>query len=151
MKRIMFVCHGNICRSPMAEFLFKKLLKEKGLSEKYIVASSATSSEEEGNSVYPPVRRILMREGIDPKCKISTVLCRSDYARYDMFVCMDSYNIRNIMRIFGADPDGKVWRLLDFTAEGGDVSDPYYSGDFERTFSDISRGISALAEFTESH
>ena len=149
MKKIMFVCHGNICRSPMAEFLFRKMLYERELDSRYEVASSATSSEEEGNPPYPPVKRILEREGISVKGKIATPLSRSDYGKYDMFIGMDSYNVRNMLRIFGDDPEGKITKLLDFTEEKGDVSDPYYSGGFERTFLDIKRGLVSLLDFLE--
>lgn len=144
MKKIMFVCHGNICRSPAAEFLFRKMLKERELSEEYAVCSSATSHEEEGNPVYPPMARLLSKEGVSVKGKYATPLCRSDYGRYDMFICMDSYNVRNLLRIFGDDPENKISKLMDYTKDGGDVRDPYYSGDFEGTFSDIKRGLNAL-------
>ena len=144
MKKIMFVCHGNICRSPMAEFLFRDKIEKIGLSEELTVSSSGTSSEEEGNPVYPPVRRILAKEGIDCSGKYASVLTRSDYERYDMFIAMDSYNQRNIMRIFGSDPEGKVSKILDFTEEGGDVADPYYYGNYDKTYADICRGIEGL-------
>ena len=147
----MFVCHGNICRSPMAELLFKDMLKGAGLESEYTVASSATSHEEEGNAVYPPVRALLSSYGISAKGKYATVLTRSDYAKYDMFIAMDSYNVRNVFRIFGDDPEGKVVKLLDFTEKGGDVRDPYYSGDFNGAYADISEGLKALlCKLTES-
>ena len=149
-KKIMFVCHGNICRSLMPEFLFKKLIDEKGLSENYEVRSSATSHEEEGNPVYPPVRRILEREGISVKGKVATPLSRSDYSKYDMFIGMDSYNLRNMQRIFGDDPNGKISRLLDFSPLKRDVADPYYSGDFGATVADIKLGVYHLLEKLET-
>jgi protein-tyrosine phosphatase len=133
----------------MAEFLFKKMLSDKGLSDKFEVFSSATSHEEEGNPVYPPVRRILEKEGISVKGKYATPLCRADYSKYDLFVGMDSYNVRNMIRIFGADPEGKITKLLDFTNADSDVKDPYYSGGFEETFSQIKTGLAALLSYLE--
>ena len=108
MKRIMFVCHGNICRSPLAEFLFREMVKEKGLESEIFVDSSAVSAEEEGNPVYPPIRKILAERGISTAGKYAKTLMRRDYPLYDLFVAMDSSNIRNIGRIFGNDPDKKV-------------------------------------------
>lgn len=155
MKRIMFVCHGNICRSPMAEFIFKKMLAEKGLSEGFVVASSATSTEEiwgdVGNPVYPPAKKELLKHGISCEGKRAVQLKKSDYNKYDLFVAMDSMNVRNIMRIFGSDKDSKVSKLLDYTYEKGDVADPWYTGRFEVTYSDIERGCKALLkELTEN-
>lgn len=155
MKRIMFVCHGNICRSPMAEFIFKKMLAEKGLSEGFVVASSATSTEEiwgdVGNPVYPPAKKELLKHGISCEGKRAVQLKKSDYNKYDLFVAMDSMNVRNIMCIFGSDKDSKVSKLLDHTDEKGDVADPWYTGRFEVTYSDIERGCKALLkELTEN-
>ncbi|MBQ1996523.1 MAG: low molecular weight phosphotyrosine protein phosphatase [Clostridia bacterium] len=155
MKKIMFVCHGNICRSPMAEFIFKKMLAEKGLSEGFVVASSATSTEEiwgdVGNPVYPPAKKELLKHGISCEGKRAVQLKKSDYNKYDLFVAMDSMNVRNIMRIFGSDKDSKVSKLLDHTDEKGDVADPWYTGRFEVTYSDIERGCKALLkELTEN-
>ena len=149
MKRIMFVCHGNICRSPMAEFVFRKMVRDGGLSEKYEVASSATSTEEIGNPVYPPARALLKAHGIDPLGKRAVQLTRADYEKYDLFVGMDSANVRNMHRTFGSDPEGKVTKLLDF-ALGGDVADPWYTGDFETTYKDVLRGCKALLEKLEN-
>ncbi len=151
--KIMFVCHGNICRSPMAEFIFKKMLKEKGISEKYEVSSSATSSEEIwngiGNPVYPPAKEELLSHGISCEGKRAVQLKKEDYEKYDMFVAMDSFNIRNIMRIFGADIDGKVFKLMNFTNRGGDVADPWYTGNFEITYNDIYEGCVSLLDYLE--
>ena len=148
MKRIMFVCHGNICRSPMAEFIFKKMLAEKGLSEGFVVASSATSTEEiwgdVGNPVYPPAKKELLKHGISCEGKRAVQLKKSDYDKYDYFIAMDSMNVRNIMRIFGSDKDGKVSRLLDHTDEKRDVADPWYTDRFDVTYSDIEKGCRAL-------
>lgn len=148
MKKIMFVCHGNICRSPMAEFIFKKMLSEKGISENFVVASSATSTEEiwgdRGNPVYPPAKKELLKHGITCDGKRAVQLKKSDYDKYDYFIAMDSMNVRNIMRIFGSDKDGKVSRLLDHTDEKRDVADPWYTGKFDVTYSDIEKGCRAL-------
>ena len=149
MIRIMFVCHGNICRSPMAEFVFRDLLEQRGIADRFLVSSSATSTEEIGNPVYPPARRELLRHGIDPSGKTAVHLSRRDYEKYDMFVGMDSANVRNMNRIFGDDPDGKIVKLLDFDG-GGDVADPWYTGNFSITYSDVLRGCEALlAELIE--
>ena len=144
----MFVCHGNICRSPMAEFIFKRLLLEKGLSSEFTVASSATSTEEiwgnVGNPVYPPAREELLKHGISCEGKRAVQLKRSDYEKYDLFIAMDRQNIRNIQRIFPADPENKVKKLMDYTSRGGDVADPWYTGNFEVTYRDIYEGCAAL-------
>jgi len=146
--RIMFVCHGNICRSPMAEFIFKKLVAEKGMSDNFVVASSATSTEEiwngVGNPVYPPAKAILAKHGISCEGKRAVQLKKSDYEKYDIFIGMDSANIRNMNRIFGGDPDGKVYKLMSFTGSGADVSDPWYSRDFDTAYNDIMTGCNAL-------
>ncbi|MBR5144064.1 MAG: low molecular weight phosphotyrosine protein phosphatase [Clostridia bacterium] len=144
MKRIMFVCHGNICRSPMAEFVFLDMLKKRGLSHSVTVMSSATSTEEIGNDIHYGTKRILDKYGISYHRREATQLSRSDYAKYDLFVGMDSYNIRNMLRIFGSDPDDKVIKLLDLTDRGGDVADPWYTGNFEITYRDITEGCDAL-------
>lgn len=143
MKRIMFVCHGNICRSPMAEFIFKKMLCEEGIDA--LVASSATSTEEIwngiGNPVYPPAREELKKHGISCSGKRAVQLTRADRDKYDMFICMDENNLRNAKRILG--DDGKLHKLLDF-ANGGNVADPWYSGDFSTAYRDIEEGCRAL-------
>ena len=139
--RIMFVCHGNICRSPMAEFIMKRMVAEKGISDKVYIASSATSTEEIGNPVYPPARRELEKHGISCVGKYAVQVTRADYDKYDKFICMDSNNIRNIMRIFGKEPENKVSMLLT-----RDVSDPWWSGDFETAYNDIYEGCIKLME-----
>ena len=150
MKRIMFVCHGNICRSPMAEFIFKDLIKKQGIESDFTVASSATSTEEIyggiGNPVYPPAKAELLRHGITCEGKRAVQLKKSDYDKYDLFLAMDSMNIRNIGRIFDADPLGKVHRLMDFTPRRGDVADPWYSGKFDTAYKDIYEGCVCLLE-----
>ena len=146
--RIMFVCHGNICRSPMAEFILKKMIAEAGMSDRITVASSATSTEEiyagVGNPVYPPARDELQKHGISCNGKRAVQLQKSDYDRYDLFVGMDSANIRNMQRIFGGDPQGKIRKLMDYIDRGGDVADPWYSGRFDTAYRDISEGCRQL-------
>ncbi len=145
--RIMFVCHGNICRSPMGEFIFRDLAEKAGVGDKISVASSATSTEEiwngKGNPVYPPARQELARHGLSCDGKRAVQLKKSDYEAYDLFLCMDGKNLRNALRIFGSDPKGKVRRLLDY-AGGGDVADPWYSDRFDVAYADILRGCEAL-------
>ncbi len=151
MTKIMFVCHGNICRSPMAEFIFRKMLTENGLSSEVTVLSSATSTEEIwngiGNPVYPPARAELLKHGITCEGKRAVQLKKSDYNEFDMFICMDSNNVRNAMRILGSDPDGKIYKMMDFTSQKGDVADPWYTGRFEVTYNDIYDGCTGLLEF----
>ena len=144
MKKIMFVCHGNICRSPMAEFVFLDMIKKHGLSDKVTAFSSATSTEELGNDIHYGTKRILDKYGIPYRHREATQLSYSDYGRYDLFVGMDSANIRNMHRIFGADPEGKVVKLLDLTDRHGDVADPWYTGNFEATYRDVCEGCEAL-------
>ncbi len=153
MIKIMFVCHGNICRSPMAEFIFKRMLEEKALSENFYVASSATSTEEIwgglGNPMYSPAKAELKKHGISCDGKRAVQLRRSDYDKYDLFIGMDSANIRNMTRILGSDPDGKIRKLMDYTARPGDVADPWYSDRFDITYRDIYEGCEALLETLE--
>ncbi len=145
MKKVMFVCHGNICRSPMAEFVFKDLVKKQGRADEFYIESSATSSEELGNPVYPPARRELLKHGIDPAGKFAKRVNHSDYEKFDLFICMDKNNYRNLLRIFGSDKDGKVKMLMDWVG-GGEVADPWYTGNFEITYNDILKAITALFE-----
>lgn len=153
--RIMFVCHGNICRSPMAEYIFKDMLQKKNLYSKYIVSSCATSTEEiwkgQGNPVYPPAKAELARHGIDCTGKRAVQLQKDDYGKYDIFIGMDNNNIRNIHKIFGCDPQNKVCKLMDFTGRGGDVADPWYSNRFDVAYKDIYDGCAALFEYLEKN
>ena len=144
--KILFVCHGNICRSPMAEFVFKKMTEDAGISDKFEVESRATSAEELGNPVYPPARAELLRHGIGCDGKLAVQLVRADYEKYDLLVGMDSANICNMHRLFGGDPDGKIKKLMDYSSRGGDVDDPWYSGQFEVTYRDIYEGCEAMLE-----
>ena len=140
----MFVCHGNICRSPMAEFVMKKLVSDAGRSDEFLIASSATSTEELGNPVYPPARSELAKHGIGCAGKTAVQLRKSDYGKYNLFIGMDTANIRNMNRIFGSDPDGKIYKLLTFAGRGDDVSAPWYSRDFGKAYADIEEGCRGL-------
>ena len=144
--KILFVCHGNICRSPMAEFVMKEMVKNAGLQERIYVESAATSTEELGNPVYPPARRILAQHGIDCKNKTARQITRADYDNFDYIVAMDEYNIRNMRRFFGNDPENKVSLLLSWANENREVADPWYTGDFEATWCDVNLGCKALLE-----
>lgn len=146
MIRILFVCHGNICRSPMAEFVLKDMVKKAGLSSGFHIESAAVSAEELGNPVYPPARRELAAHGISCQGKTARLMTRADYDRFDLLVCMDSANLRRMERICGGDPQGKMSRLLDHTAYPGDVADPWYTGDFSATWRDVLSGCTALLE-----
>lgn len=151
MKRIMFVCHGNICRSPMAEFIMKKLVREAGLQDNFFISSCATSTEEiwngRGNPVYPPAKAELKKHGISCEGKYAVQLKKGDYENYDLFIGMDSANIRNMRKILDNGRDGKIYKLLTFADRSDDVADPWYSGDFEKTYDDIYSGCTALLEY----
>ena len=144
MTRILFVCHGNICRSPMAEFVMKDLVSKAGLADSYYIESAATSTEEIGNAVYPPARRKLSEHGISCEGKRSRQLRRSDYDRFDLLIGMDGWNIRNMLRICDGDSDGKIHKLMDFTSRPGDVADPWYTGDFDATWRDVLEGCQGI-------
>ncbi len=150
MKKIMFVCHGNICRSPMAEFIFRDMVKRKHLEDKFSVSSCATSTEEIwsdiGNPVYPPAKAELAKHGLSCEGKRAVQLKKSDYGKYDLFIGMDSMNIRNMYRILGTDPECKIRKLMEFTDRGGDVADPWYSGRFDVAYRDIHDGCEALLD-----
>lgn len=144
MIKIMFICHGNICRSPMAEFVMRKMINEESLGNLVSVSSSATSREEiwgdVGNPVYPAAARELARYGIDCKGKRAVQLKAEDYDKYDIFIAMDDKNIRNAYRIFSSDPEKKLYKLMNFTSRGGDVADPWYTDRFDIAYSDIREG-----------
>ena len=148
MIRIMFVCHGNICRSPMAEFIFKDLIKKQGIDNDFFVSSSATSTEEiymgVGNPVYPPAKAELLKHGIKSDGKRAVQLKYDDYDKYDLFVGMDSANIRNMHKILQGDKLGKIRKLLSYAGEDRDVSDPWYSDRFDIAYNDILKGCQAL-------
>ena len=144
MTRILFVCHGNICRSPMAEFVMKDMVSKRGLGAAYEIASAATSQEEIGNPVYPPAARKLAENGIACSGHHARQMTKGDYAHYDHIVCMDRRNVRNAMRITGGDPENKISLLLD----NREVADPWYTGNFDDTWNDVVEGCSALIENT---
>lgn len=146
MKKILFVCHGNICRSPMAEFVFKDMVEKAGLGDKFLIASAATSNEEIGNPVYPPVKALLNKRGISCEGKRAIRVTKGDYDYYDYIICMDNNNIRNLYRIIGTDPLKKVTRLMDWTDSPADVADPWWTDDFLATERDIYKGCAALLE-----
>ena len=146
MVKILFVCHGNICRSPMAEFCMKNLVSLSGRAGEFEIASAATSTEELGNSVYPPARRLLERKGIDCSGKRARQITAKDYEVYDLIIGMDNANMRNMTRFWQNDPEGKLRMLLEYTSAPGEVADPWYSGDFEQTWRDVSAGCKGLLE-----
>lgn len=144
MKHILFVCQGNICRSPMAEFLMKKMARTENVSEWFDIASAATSNEEEGNPVYPLARRELAQHGIGCVGKTARRLSPDDYERYDMILCMESSILDDTLAILGSDPEGKVTRLLDHTDQPRDIADPWYTRDFRAAWNDIHYGVQAI-------
>ena len=146
VKRILFVCHGNICRSPMAEFVMKALAEQAGRAAEFEIASAATSREELGNPVYPPARRKLAEHGISCAGKTARQLTKADYDRYDLLIGMDGANLQNMRRICGGDPAGKLRLLLDGAPRPRDVADPWYTGDFEATWQDVLEGCTLLLQ-----
>ena len=147
MKRILFVCHGNICRSPMAEYVLKDMVRKRGIEDRFVIDSAATSREEIGNPVYPPARRKLAEKGVPCGGHRAWQMTKRDYDDFDMIICMDYNNIRNIKRITGGDPDSKISMLLDYTDRAGDeVDDPWYTGNFDATWRDVVDGCEGLLE-----
>lgn len=144
MIKVLFVCHGNICRSPMAEFLLKDMIKKEGLADRFVIASAGTSREEIGNPVHQGTRKKLAQDHISAADKYAVQLTKEDYEKYDLILGMDRANISNILRIIGSDPQEKVHRLLDFTELPRDIADPWYTGDFEITYAEIKAGCAAL-------
>ena len=155
MIKILFICHGNICRSPMSEFVLKDMVEQRGLTEQFEIASAATSTEEIwngiGNPVYPPEREELARHGISCKGKRAVQLTVSDYDHYDYLIGMDGANIRNMLRIFGGDPEGKVAKLLSYAGSERDISDPWYTGEFGTTYDDVLEGCTAFLEYLQQN
>lgn len=148
MPKIMFVCHGNICRSPMAEFLFKDMVAKKGIADDFIIASSATSREEIGNPVHWGTKNKLAQYGIGVAGKYARQLTVKDYNDYDYIIAMDSNNLRNINRIIGSDSMGKVSLLLDYAGrKGQSIADPWYTGDFDLTYDDIRAGLDSFLKY----
>ncbi|MBQ3276133.1 MAG: low molecular weight phosphotyrosine protein phosphatase [Oscillospiraceae bacterium] len=149
MVRILFVCHGNICRSPMGACVFADMARRRGLSDKYDVDSAATSLEEIGNGMYPPAERKLREKDVPRIPHRAVRMTPADYKKYDLLIGMDSANIRNMARIAGGDPEGKIRRLLDYTGRPRDVADPWYTDDFETAYRDIQEGCAALLDALE--
>lgn len=151
MIKVLFVCHGNICRSPMAEFIFKDMVKKCGVEDLFYIKSAATSTEEiwgdRGNPVYPPAKKELAKHGISCDGKYAVQIKKEDYKKYDYIIGMDSANIRNMERICGGDPEKKMYRLLSFASINRDVADPWYTGDFKTTYYDVCLGCSAFLEY----
>lgn len=147
ITRILMVCHGNICRSPMAEFVMKDMIEKKHLKKSFFVASAATSSEEIGNQVHEGTRNILRRYDIPFEGRSAARLQKKDYEFYDYLIGMDERNIFNMMRMLGGDPEGKVRRLLDFSDNPRDIEDPWYTGDFDATYADVFKGCEALLHY----
>lgn len=145
--RILMVCLGNICRSPMAEFVMKDMIEKEHLGNRLYVASAATSTEEIGNPVHPGTRKKLREYGISTDGKYAVQLSRKDYDKYDYLIGMEQRNVTNMLRILGGDPEGKVRRLLDFSCDPRDIADPWYTGDFNRTYDDVYEGCKALLTY----
>lgn len=155
MIKVLFVCHGNICRSPMAEFILKDMVQQKGIEEQFLIRSAATSTEEIwngiGNPIYPPAREILRKHGISCEGKRAVQVTKKDYGKYDYILGMDQRNIRNMLRIFGGDPEGKIRLLLEMTGRSGDIADPWYTGDFQLTYLDIEEGCKGFLQYLEEN
>ena len=149
MIKILFICHGNICRSPMAEFIFRDMVEKRGLGDEFFVASAATSREEIGNPVYPPAKHKLKEHGIDPSGRTARQMMARDYKDYDYLLAAERYNIRNMERITGGDPEHKIFRLLDFSDRPRDIADPWYTGDFDEAWDDIEEGCRAFLGWLE--
>ena len=154
MIKVLFICHGNICRSPMAEFILKDMVKKRGMEDQFYIESCATSTEEiwngVGNPVYPPAKRELAKHGISCDGKRARQVTKADYDKFDYLICMDNNNMRNIKWIIPSDPQNKISKLMNFAGSDADVADPWYTGDFEITYKDIVRGCEGLIEFLES-
>lgn len=153
MIRVLFVCLGNICRSPMAEFIMKSIISERSLSDRFYIASAATSTEEiwngVGNPVYPPAKRELAKHGISCEGKRAVQITKADYGKYDYILGMEERNIRNILRIVGKDPEHKVKLLLDYSDHPRDIADPWYTGNFESTYRDVVEGCEGFLSYLE--
>lgn len=151
MIKVLFICHGNICRSPMAEFVMKHITRNAHLEDKIYISSAATSTEELGNDMHCGTRQKLKQMGIPFEKRAARQVTKADYTEYDYLIVMDENNLRNLKRIVGPDCDKKIHMLLDFTSERGlSIADPWYTGDFDETYSDISKGCAGLLEYLRS-
>lgn len=146
MVKLLFVCHGNICRSPMAEYVMRDIVIERGLQDAFRIESAATSTEEIGNPVHRGTRRILESRGIDCSGKRARQITAEDYRTFDLLIGMDEENVRRMRGRFGGDPDGKIAKLLSFAGSSRDIADPWYTADFEATYRDVKRGCEALCD-----
>lgn len=155
MIKILFVCHGNICRSPMAEFIFKDIINKNRVEDKFYISSAATSSEEiicgKGNPVYPPAAEELRKHGISCNGKRAILLKSDDYEKYDMLIGMDSHNIRNMISLFQNENNDKIYKLMQFSNKNTDISDPWYSGNFDATYKDIYEGCIGLYNYCKKN
>lgn len=151
MIKILFICHGNICRSTMAEYVMKHLVKQSGIESDFFIDSAGTSNEEHGNPVHRGTQKKLRKEGIPCGNHRARKMCREEYAAFDYIICMERYNIQNIMRIIGNDPEHKVQRLLDYTNRPRDIADPWYTGNFDETFDDVMEGCQAFLSYLMEH
>ena len=146
MIKILFVCHGNICRSPMAEFVLKDMVKTRGLEDNFFIASAATSNEEIGNPVHYGTKNKLAGYGISVAGKTAIRMTKQDYDKYDYLIGMDSTNVRNMERIAGGDPQHKICKLLEFAGSNRDIADPWYTGNFDATYNDVVEGCEAFLQ-----
>ena len=151
MIKVLFICHGNICRSPMSEFILRDMVAKRGIADQFEIASAATSREEIGNPVYPPAKRELAKHGISCEGKRAVQITKADYGKYDYILGMEERNIRNILRIVGKDPEGKVKLLLDYSDNPRDIADPWYTGDFESTYRDVVEGCEGFLAYLEKN
>ncbi|MBQ6897054.1 MAG: low molecular weight phosphotyrosine protein phosphatase [Oscillospiraceae bacterium] len=155
MIKVLFICHGNICRSPMAEFIFKDMVAKRGMTDDFHIESCATSTEEiwngVGNPVYPPAKRELAKHGISCDGKRARQVTKADYDKFDYLICMDNNNLRNIKWIIPSDPQNKISKLMNFAGSDADVADPWYTGDFETTYRDIVEGCEGFITFLRNH
>lgn len=147
MIKVLFICHGNICRSPMAEFVMKNLVEKRGISSDFYIESAATSTEEIGNPVYPPAKRKLAEHGISCDGKYARQVTKRDYQEYDYLIVMDNWNMKNLRRMLGADPEGKMFMLMSFAGSSREVADPWYTGNFDATWHDVTAGCEGLLDY----
>lgn len=147
MIKILFICHGNICRSTMAQFVFRNMIKERGLEDRFYIDSAATSREELGNPPHHGTLNKLRQEGIPTYKHYAVRMTKQDYEKYDYLIGMDPWNIRNMKRITGGDPDGKMHLLLDYSEHPREIADPWYTGNFEETYQDVKEGCEAFLEY----